>query len=49
MDELQFGSEVDIGFVEGDEEEGEDLLDVDEENLGLLVVFCMRMCQLVID
>ena len=49
MDELQFGCEVDIGFVEGDEEEGEDLLDFDEKNLGLLVVFWMRRRQSAID
>jgi len=39
MDEVQFGCEVDIGFVEGDEEEGEELVDFDKEDLGLLVVF----------
>jgi hypothetical protein len=36
---LQFGREVDIGFVKWDEEEGEDLVDFDEEDLRLLVEF----------
>jgi hypothetical protein len=40
---------VDSGFVEGNEEEGEDLVDFDEKNLGLLVVFWMRMHQSAID
>jgi hypothetical protein len=41
VSEVQFCGEVDVGFVEpgGDEEEGEDLVDFYEENLGFLVVF----------
>ncbi len=42
MNESEFGCEVDIGFVEGDEEEGEDLVDLNEENLGFLIEFCRR-------
>jgi hypothetical protein len=36
--EVQFGGQVDVGFVKGDEEEGEDLADFDEEDLGLSVI-----------
>lgn len=41
MDELQFGSHMDVRFVERDEEEGEDLMAFDEKNLGLLIEFWM--------
>lgn len=46
---MQFGGEVNIGFVERNEEEGEDLMDFDEEYLGLLVEFCMKGRQLAIE
>jgi hypothetical protein len=36
---VELGGEADVGVVEGDEEEGEALLDVDEEDAGLLVEF----------
>jgi hypothetical protein len=39
VDKLQFGREVDIGFVKWDEKEGEYLMDFDEEDLRLLVEF----------
>jgi hypothetical protein len=41
MGEVEFCGEMDVGFVEpgGDEEEGEDLVDFYEEDLGFLVVF----------
>lgn len=37
---------MDVGFVEGDEEEGEDLVDFDEEDLRFLVVFCSKLSAL---
>jgi hypothetical protein len=37
---LKFCCEANVGFVEGDEEEGEDLMDIDEEDGGLLIEFC---------
>jgi len=37
---MQFSSEVHVGFVEGHEEEREDLVDFDEEEGGFLVEFC---------
>jgi hypothetical protein len=39
VDEVQFSREADIGFIEGDKEEGEDLVNVDEKYLGALVEF----------
>ncbi len=42
MNESEFGCEADIGFVEGDEEEGEDLVDFNEEYLRLLIEFCRQ-------
>jgi hypothetical protein len=38
--ELQFRREVDVGLVEWDEEQGEDLMYFDEEDLRLLIEFC---------
>jgi hypothetical protein len=49
MQELQFRREMDIGFVEGNEEEREDLVDFDKKDLGLLIEFWMRTCQSAID
>jgi hypothetical protein len=37
--ELQFCGQADVGLVEGDEEEGEDLVDFDEQDGRLLVEF----------
>jgi hypothetical protein len=42
VNELQLGRKMNIGFVERDEEEGEDLMDFHEEDLGLLIEFCIR-------
>lgn len=39
MNELQLRREPDIGFVEGEEEEGEDLADFDEQDGRLLIEF----------
>ena len=39
MNELQFSCEMDVGFVEGNEKERENLVDLDKEYLGLLVEF----------
>lgn len=36
---MELGSETDIGFVEGNKEEGEDLANFDEEDLRLLIIF----------
>jgi hypothetical protein len=46
---VQFRGEVNIGFVERDKEEGEDLVDFDEDDLGLLVVFWMERHASAID
>lgn len=43
MDEVQFGGQADIGLVEGDKEEGENLVDFDEEDPGFLVEFWTKM------
>jgi hypothetical protein len=42
VNEVEFGCEVDIGLVERDEEEGENLVDFDEEYLGFLVELCLN-------
>ena len=39
MNELQLRCEPDIGFVERNEEEGEDLADFDEQDGRLLIEF----------
>jgi hypothetical protein len=44
----EFAGEVHVGFVEGDEEEGEDLMDIDEEDAGFLVEFCLGWGGLVL-
>lgn len=36
---MKFGGEVDVGFVKGDEEQGEDLVDLDKKEGGFLVEF----------
>lgn len=36
--EVQFSGQVDVGFVEGNKEEGEDLVDFDEEDLSFSVI-----------
>ena len=40
MNEAELRCKVDIGLVEGDEEEGKDLVDLDEEDLRFLIKFC---------
>lgn len=41
MNELQFGRESDIGLVEWNEEEGEDLSNFNEEDGRFLIEFCI--------
>ena len=38
--QVQGGGEVDVGGVEGEEEEREELVDLREEDLLFLVIFC---------
>lgn len=45
---LQFCGQADVGFVEGDEEKGEYLMDIDEEDRGFLVEFCHHVRDLSI-
>ena len=40
MNEVEFRGEVDVGFIEGNEEYGEDLVDFDKEEVGFLIEFC---------
>jgi hypothetical protein len=42
VDQVEFGGKSDICFVEGQEEELEDLVDVDEEDGRVLVEFYFR-------
>ncbi len=41
MQEVQDSDKLDVGFVEGDKEDGEDLRNGEIEDLLLLIVYCI--------